>query len=516
VNSSTASLQPISIQGKSFFIAGSKFRVKAMRLPEVAGHLGLSEMFTLRKRLEELAAANVNTLILNEAQADTILGIAGQVGLFAMVEVAIDSTDLDTPARARSTIERVANAAKLLRGHSALIALLIDYRAGHSGISKPGRGAAQRSLDAIVRGVRETNRGLMVGLRREAETTYVAVGDEDFTYLRITNMDAAGIGAAVCSLHDRAGANPLVIEFGEEFPGQKEAVAGAYRFGATGVVATATRPATASGRQKIKLLSAGELLPFADPDGADATIASATPMVSIVVAARDDERTIGACLESIRSIQYPNYEVIVADEGSRDRSIEIATAMAGVRVVSEVRGKFGAIGNEIARSARGDLIAFTRADCIVDPEWLAVATAALIEGGFDVCSGPADYPHEGRGLALRVLSSLERRAGLEEAPRGGAAQIDARNLIIRKSSLSAIGGGASRVADVGDPCTQMLAEGTSAGRCPAGFVWRQRDRSIGEFLRNRIRHGRDEAIGRATRQIAIGNNHAHAAHPAGR
>ena len=156
VNSSTASLQPVSIQGKSFFIAGSKFRMKAMRLPEVAGHLGLSEMFTLRKRLEELAAANVNTLILNEAQADTILGIAGQVGLFAMVEVAIDSTDLDTPTRARSTIERVANAAKLLRGHSALIALLIDYRADHSGISKPGRGAAQRSLDAIVRGVRET------------------------------------------------------------------------------------------------------------------------------------------------------------------------------------------------------------------------------------------------------------------------------------------------------------------------------------------------------------------------
>ena len=487
-----------------------------MRLPEVTGHLGLSEMFTLRKRLEELAAANVNTLILTEAQADTILGIAGQVGLFAMVEVAIDSNDIDGPTRTRATIERVANAGKLLRGHPALIAFLIDYRANDGGTGKLGRGAAQRSLDAIVRAVRETNGGQMVGLKRDAGATEVAVGDEDFAYLRVMNMGSAGIGAAVCSLHDRAGAHPLVIEFGEEFPGQKEAVAGAYRFGAAGVVATATRPATSPGWQKIRMLSAGELLPFADLDGAGAEMAAATPMVSIVVAAGDDERTIGACLESIGRIQYSNYEVIVADEGSRDRSIEIAAATPGVRVV---RGKFGAIDNEVARSARGELIAFTRADCIVDPEWLAIATAAIIEGGFDVCSGPADCPHEGRGLALRVLSSLERRAGLEETPRGDAIQLNARNLIIRKSSLSMIGGSESRgtyEVGGGDPCAWMRAEGLSAGRCPAGFVGRQRDRSIGEFLRSRIRRGRDEAIGRATRQIAIGNNHAHAAHPAGR
>lgn len=490
-----------------------------MRLPEVAVHLGLTEMFTLRKRLEELAAANVNTLILTEAQADTILGIAGQVGLYAMVEVAIDSTDIDTPTRARATIERVAKAAKLLRGHSALIALLIDYRADDSGDSKLGRGAAQRLLDAIVRAVRETKAGLMVGLKRATEATDVTVGDEDFAYLRVANMDSAGIGAAVCSLHERAGAHPLVIEFGEEFPGQKEAVAGAYRFGAAGVVAAATQLATSPGWQKIRMLSARELLPFADLDGACTEMAAATPMVSIVVAARDDEGTIGACLESIGRIQYRHYEVIVADEGSRDRSIEIAAAMPGVRVVREVRGKFGAIDNEIARSARGDLIAFTRADCIVDPEWLAIATAAIIEGGFDVCSGSADYPHVGRGLALRVLSSLERSAGFEKASRGGALQLNACNLVIRKSSLSAMSGGVSRIFDEGgadDPCAQMLGEGMSSGRCPAGFVWRQRDRTIGEFLRNRIRHARDEAMGRTVRQIEIGHDHAHAAHSAGR
>ena len=175
--------------------------------------------------------------------------------------------------------------------HPALIAFLIDYRANDGGTGKLGRGAAQRSLDAIVRAVRETNGGQMVGLKRDAGATEVAVGDEDFAYLRVMDMGSAGIGAAVCSLHDRARRDPLVIEFGEEFPGQKEAVAGAYRFGAAGVVATATRPAMSPGWQKIRMLSAGELLPFADLDGAGAEMAAATPMVSIVVAAGDDERT---------------------------------------------------------------------------------------------------------------------------------------------------------------------------------------------------------------------------------
>ena len=61
-----------------------------MRLPGVGAVLDLSEKFTLRKRLDELAAANVNALILTEAQAETVLSLASPAGLYAVVEIATD------------------------------------------------------------------------------------------------------------------------------------------------------------------------------------------------------------------------------------------------------------------------------------------------------------------------------------------------------------------------------------------------------------------------------------------
>ena len=227
MTSSIASQRPVSVQGKC---SSSPAQIPAEGDASAGGGgaLGLNEKITLRKRLEELAAANVNTLILTEAQAEAVLGVAGQAGLSAMVEIAIDANDTGCADASASDDRAGGEGAELLRGYSALIAVVIDSGATMAVISKLGRGAAQRLLDAIVRAVRETKAGIMVGLKRATEATDVTVGDEDFAYLRVANMDSAGIGAAVCSLHERAGAHPLVIEFGEEFPGRKEAVAGAF------------------------------------------------------------------------------------------------------------------------------------------------------------------------------------------------------------------------------------------------------------------------------------------------
>ncbi len=49
-----------------------------------------------------------------------------------------------------------------------------------------------------------------------------------------------------------------------------------------------------------------------------------TPMVSVVICAYNAERTMRPCLESLRRLDYPNYEVVIVDDGSRDRTAEIA------------------------------------------------------------------------------------------------------------------------------------------------------------------------------------------------
>src|SRR4029077_13128268 len=197
------------------------------------------------------------------------------------------------------------------------------------------------------------------------------------------------------------------------------------------------RPGASHGFQNVRMLSAGELLPFAHLGGTSAPLPATTPMVSVVVAARDDERTIAACLESIGRLQYPNYEVIVVDDGSRDRTADIAATVGGpqlIRIIREPRTGFGAACNASTRAARGHFIAFTRADCIVDADWLALAVRMMIEGGLEACRGPIYPSRTTDGIAARAIVSLARPISIDTA-RDRAIILADRNMIVRKSSL---------------------------------------------------------------------------------
>src|SRR6476659_9812281 len=80
--------ESVHTRGKFLCRNGTKFLLKATRLQDVEGTLDLSEKLALRRRLDELAAVNVNTLIVTEAQAEAVLGVAGQAGVQALIEIA--------------------------------------------------------------------------------------------------------------------------------------------------------------------------------------------------------------------------------------------------------------------------------------------------------------------------------------------------------------------------------------------------------------------------------------------
>jgi glycosyltransferase involved in cell wall biosynthesis len=85
------------------------------------------------------------------------------------------------------------------------------------------------------------------------------------------------------------------------------------------------------------------------------------PTVSVCVAAYNEERHIGRLLVSLAAQSHPPLEVIIADDGSRDRTAEIAAA-SGARVLRlEHRGPAVA-RNAAARQARGDILVFLDGD----------------------------------------------------------------------------------------------------------------------------------------------------------
>jgi glycosyltransferase involved in cell wall biosynthesis len=117
------------------------------------------------------------------------------------------------------------------------------------------------------------------------------------------------------------------------------------------------------------------LLAFPSPKGA---IRDVSIDVSIIVPARNEEANIAGCLKSLTSQTGVAFEIIVVDDGSNDRTREIARSFAGVHVISPEAPLHGWTGKNNAlvagaSQARADWLLFTDADTVHLPSSLARA-----------------------------------------------------------------------------------------------------------------------------------------------
>jgi chlorobactene glucosyltransferase len=123
------------------------------------------------------------------------------------------------------------------------------------------------------------------------------------------------------------------------------------------------------------------------------TIDPAARSVSVVVPARNEERSIRSCVESICASDHPDFEVIVVDDRSEDDTLELArlippnqarsiVAVEGEELPEGWMGKPWACAQG-ARAATGDLLLFTDADTVHAPELLRRAVAGMVEDDAD-------------------------------------------------------------------------------------------------------------------------------------
>jgi len=118
------------------------------------------------------------------------------------------------------------------------------------------------------------------------------------------------------------------------------------------------------------------------------------PFVSVLVPARNEEHSIEACVLSLLAQDYPRYEVVVLDDGSEDRTLEMlrrleASSGARLRIAEGEplpdgwHGKAWAC-RQLGDLASGELLLFTDADTRHKPESLSRSVAALEASGADM------------------------------------------------------------------------------------------------------------------------------------
>jgi len=104
------------------------------------------------------------------------------------------------------------------------------------------------------------------------------------------------------------------------------------------------------------------------------------PLVSLFLAAYNEERYIEACLNSLRAQTWPAVEIVFVDDSSTDRTRELVEKFPGIRVLDQPHlGKAPAM-NLAARNARGDIPFFMDGDIEYSPDYVEQMVAPILSG----------------------------------------------------------------------------------------------------------------------------------------
>ena len=108
--------------------------------------------------------------------------------------------------------------------------------------------------------------------------------------------------------------------------------------------------------------------------------------VSVVIPALNEEKFIGDCLKALRGQTVPA-EIIVVDNGSRDRTVEIARDYADM-VIEAPGVRIARLRQIGAEAASGDIVATTDADTFAPPTWLENLLRHFDDPGVVAVGGP--------------------------------------------------------------------------------------------------------------------------------
>jgi GT2 family glycosyltransferase len=219
------------------------------------------------------------------------------------------------------------------------------------------------------------------------------------------------------------------------------------------------------------------------------------PKVSVVVCAYNASDTLEDCLSSLERLNYPSYEVVLVNDGSKDETGTIARRHPTVRTIDVYpNGGLSAARNTGLAHAAGEIVAYTDADVRVDPEWLTYLVQPFLRSDVVGSGGPNVVPADDPWIAQCVA----------RAPGGPthvllddriAEHVPGCNMAFRRDALLAIGGfnpAFLRAGDDVDVCWRLQAQGGKIGFAPAALVWHHHRATVKAYWRQQVGYGEGE------------------------
>ncbi|HEU5320214.1 MAG TPA: glycosyltransferase, partial [Methylomirabilota bacterium] len=366
--------------------------------------------------LDGVLELGANTLRTFHVPPPWLLDLAGARGLRVLVGVPWTQhvCFLDSPRIVADVRRAVDAGVRACREHPAVLGYLVGNEVPPDVVRWHGRARIARFLRTLVDQTRQVDPSALVAYANFPTTDYLETDFTDFLAFNVYLHREADFRRYLARLHSRAPDRPVVLtELGvdalrEGREGQARLVSSlvhaAFAAGVAGTFVFSWTDEWFTGGEAVEDWAFGLVDRKRRPKPVFEAVRHryATlppppprrPLVSVVVCAYNEEATLGACLAGLAEQRYPHHEVIVVNDGSGDRTLEIAQAAPGVRVISQDNRGLSAARNAGIEAARGEIVAFTDADCVPDPDWLTYLVTAFETSGHAVVGGPNLPPPE--------------------------------------------------------------------------------------------------------------------------
>ena len=219
-----------------------------------------------------------------------------------------------------------------------------------------------------------------------------------------------------------------------------------------------------------------------------------TPFVSVIVPVYNGADTIGACLEALLAQDYPadRREIIIVDNNSTDETARVVRALPVTYVAERAAQSSYAARNAGVAAARGDLLAFTDADCVPARDWLRRGVAVFADANVGGVAGTI-RPLPPTTIAQRY--AVETHAlSQETAVQGNSFRPAAytANAFYRRTAWEAAGGFDPQVRSGGDADLAWRVQechGLRIAYAPDAVVAHRHRESVRGLLRQRRLYG---------------------------
>jgi O-antigen biosynthesis protein len=519
-----ASSRPqVSVDGKFFRLGTQKFYVKGLAYgpfaPNAAGEPFASPEQT-RADLAQIQKLGANLIRVYHVPAKWFLDLATAHKLKVLVDIpwAKHLCFLDSREHQANAREAVRRAVFACARHPAIFGFSVANEIPPDVVRWSGARAVADFIDELVQEAKSVDPECLCTFTNYPPTEFLRPQSIDFLCFNVYLHQPQAFRNYLARLQMLAESKPLVLgEFGMDSLREGEAcqaetlqwqVESAFRAGLAGAVVFSYTDDWWHGGRAIEDWHMGLTTRSRQPKPAFSAVQKMFeaaprfpllryPRVSVVVASYNGERTLTACLDSLERLNYPNYEIILVDDGSTDATPQIVLKHFRVRYFRHEKN----LGLSVARNtgiaaATGEIVAFTDSDCRADEDWLYYLVGELLSGEFASIGGPNLLPPEDSAVAAAVMVSPGGPAHVMLTDRQ-AEHIPGCNMAFYKWALAEVGGFDPifhKAGDDVDICWRLQQAGYSIGFSPAAFVWHYRRSTVGAYLRQQHGYGEAETL----------------------